>query len=371
MKPLRLVIVTPLMPPAPGGAGIYTDTISRALIQEQGAEVVCVITEKHPNALDDEVHLEGRYRILRRFPFRAGSATKTWRSYFAYAKQNLQYGQLWAVCKEQRATTLLIHSSLHNNPNVWPAHIPRLRRLGLRLVSDVRDPLLPPQRFRQLYQYDQIIACSQSVVNHLQKDNNLASNLNIVPIPITVEEPELSVVEKVLERHSLTRNRYLLSTNGILLRKGLRALVALAREIDRRGLGIAVVVAGKARDRTNEVDNLIETGIIRYLGILPHADVLSLSAAALANINLSPVEGMPRTTLETLAVDGNVIVTKGIPEFDALQTDAIVDPEKPDEIADLISRMISTPVVFPYDISQHNVATTVKALHTLLSPHQQ
>jgi glycosyltransferase involved in cell wall biosynthesis len=367
MTPLRLVIVTPLMPPAPGGGGIYTETIARALIETHGAELVCVVTEKHPDAPDDEVHLDGRYRILRRFPFRAGSAIKTWKSYLAYGQQNLQYGQIGKICAQHRATAVLIHSSLHNNPNLLTAWLPGLRRRGLLLVSDVRDPLLPRQRFRQLYPYHKILACSQSVANHLGTDDSLRSKLETVPIPVDVEKPADALVKQVLVRHSLQAGNYLLSTNGILHRKGLGSLLALAKEINRRDLGITIAIAGKERDRTSEVDALIKAGIVCYLGMLPHADVLSLSAAALANINLSPVEGMPRTTLETLAVGGNVVVTKGIPEFDALATDAVVDPHQPEQIADLLERMQSKPAVFPYDISQHHVSTSVGALHDALS----
>ncbi|MGB5830584.1 MAG: glycosyltransferase, partial [Thiohalocapsa sp.] len=144
------------------------------------------------------------------------------------------------------------------------------------------------------------------------------------------------------------------------------SLLALAKEIERRSLGIPIAIAGKERDRTGEIDAMIEAGLIRYLGVLPHADVLALSAAALANINLSPVEGMPRTTLETLSVGGNVIVTKGIPEFDALATDAVVDPRQPAQVADVLERMLSKPVVFPYIITQHYVSETVPALHHAL-----
>jgi glycosyltransferase involved in cell wall biosynthesis len=363
MKPLRLVIITPLMPPAPGGGGIYTDTISRALIEQHGAQLVCVLTERHPDAPDDEAYLNGRYQILRRFPFRAGSTVKDWKSYLAYAKQSLLYSQIERTCTGHGATAVLIHSSLHNHPNLLTVWLPALRRRGFRLVSDVRDPLLPPRRFSQLYLYHKILACSQSVANHLERDTTLRDKLETVPIPVHVERPPDAIVDKALARHSLHAGSYLLSTNGLLQKKGLSALLTVAEEIHRRNLGITVAIAGKKRDSTATVEALIDRGIVRYLGVLPHYDVLSLSSAALANINLSPVEGMPRTTLETLAVGGNVIVTKGIPEFDALESDAVVDPRQPEQIVDLVERMQSNPIAFPYDIAQHSVAPTVGRLH--------
>ena len=366
MKPLRLVIVTPLMPPAPGGGGIYTDTISRALINEHAAELICVVTEKHPDAPDDEVQLDGRYHILRRFPFRAGSAVKNWTSYLAYARQNLRYRQLVSICTQHDATAILVHSSLHNNPNLLTNSIRALRRHGLLVVSDVRDPLLPQQRFGQLYPYHKILACSQSVANHLGQDEQLRSKLETVPIPLDVDKPADTIVQQTLARHSLQPRSYLLSTNGLLHRKNLSALLALAQELSRRNMGITIAIAGKDRDRSSEAEALIEAGILRYLGMLPHAEVLSLSAAALANINLSSVEGMPRTTLETLAVGGNVIVTKGIPEFDALETETVVDPLQTKQIADLIAHIKSTSTAFPYDISQHSVTGAVGTLHQSL-----
>jgi glycosyltransferase involved in cell wall biosynthesis len=367
MPRLRLVIVTPLMPPASGGGGIYTDTLARGLIEQELAEYVCVITETHPDAPREATHLDGRYRIIRRFPFRAGSANKNWRSYLAYGKQNLQYSRLEAVCTEERATAILIHSSLHNNPNLLPVWMPTLSRRRLRLVADVRDPLLPPKRFPQLYPYQKIVACSQSVANHLRNDNALREKLETIPIPLHVERPEECMIHHVLVRHSLQPRRYLLSTNGLLQRKGLSHLLAVAEELKYRNIGITVAIAGKERDRSSKIDALIENGVIRYLGMLPHAEVLSLSAAALANINLSPVEGMPRTTLETIAVGGNVIISKGIPEFDALSTDAVVDPRQTATVADLVQRLQFTPVPFPYDISQHHVSVAVRAFHRALS----
>ena len=367
MNTLRLVILTPLMPPAPGGAGVYTDLVARQLIEAHGAERVCVITEKHPETPDEEVHLDGRYHILRRFPFRAGSSIKNWKSYLAYGQQNLQYRQLLTICKQYDATAILIHSSFHNNPNRLGPSILKLRKLGLLLVADVRDPLLPQHRFRQLYPYHKILACSHTVARHLTTNKKLRSKLDTVPIPVDVEIPSEVQIRQVLAKHSLQPNAYLLSTNGILRKKGLSSLLALAKEIARRNLGISVVVAGKERDKTAEIEALIKAGVVRYLGVLPHRDVLSLSAAALANINLSPVEGMPRTTLETLAVGGNVIVTRGIPEFDALQNDAVVDSSRPDQIANLVEQISSTPTPFPYDITQHHVSVVVGNLYQLLT----
>jgi len=356
------------MPPAPGGGGVYTDTIARALIEQRIAEHVCVLTERHPEAPTDEMHLDGSYRIIRRFPYRAGSANKKWTSYLAYGKQNLQYSHLAAICTQQRATALLVHSSLHNNPNLLHLWIPKLRNHRLRLVVDVRDPLLPPKRFHQLYAYDKILACSRSVASHLRIDSAISSKLETIPIPLAVARPDDALIQKALASHSLKAGRYLLSTNGLLKRKGLSPLLALAKEIKRRNLGIAIAIAGKERDRTSEIDTLINDGTIRYLGILPHPEVLSLSAAALANINLSPVEGMPRTTLETLAVGGNVIVAKGIPEFDVLPTNAVVDPYQPTLVADLVQHMRSASVAFPYDMSQHKLSATVAALRGVLIP---
>lgn len=362
----RLLVVTPVMPPAPGGGSIYTASLCRALIAQDLVERVVVITEKHPETPATEQSEGGRCRIERVFPFRAGASKKGLRAYFNYVAQNQRFGVIREAIDREGAGVALIHSSLHNNPNLLHRQVHRLRRTSsVALIADVRDPRLPEAHFSQLYDYDAVIACSESVVSHLKKDARIAEKLRLIPVPIHVEVPSRAEIDEVLRQFGLGHKRYLLSTNGFTKVKGLVETLNVARRLKERHPGIELVVAGRRRQWDAEVAELCAAGIVRYAGILKHRTVLCLSAGALANINLSRVEGMPRTTLETLAVGGSALVSRGIPEFDDADSAIVVDPTDTEAVMDAVAELRAGKRVPTYDITRHFMPNVVSRYATL------
>jgi glycosyltransferase involved in cell wall biosynthesis len=264
------------------------------------------------------------------------------------------YGVLSRSIKPAEFNIFLVHTSLHNHPNLLQREIRKLGRYErVVAIADARDPRLPKARFTELSFYDAIIACSRSVEDHLRTDPFLASKISRIPIPVDVTTPSNQEVNSVLEEFGLARDQYLLSTNGVAEVKGLRETLAVAKAMKTRHPDLEFVIAGKKRDWRDEVAQLSASGVIRYIGMVEHRKALCLSAGALANINLSRVEGMPRTTLETLAIGGRALVSYGVPEFDDAHPEMVIDPTDAESVINAVDELRLGDRLAKYDITQH------------------
>ena len=77
-----------------------------------------------------------------------------------------------------------------------------------------------------------------------------------------------------------------------------------------------------------------------------------MSCSSMA-VNLSTSEGMPRTSLEALALGIRVLLPKGIPEFEEHCKDYVVCSSQPDLVASQIEKLLLIPSMHNYPIEKH------------------
>jgi len=347
----RLVVVAPVMPPVPGGGGVYYALMRDELLAQSRVTDITIVTERlpsrYPLSAEGDDHL---FRVLspKHSQARLGPA---WA--LAAAKQAWEFGRLRDLLMRLEPTHLLVHSSFHNRPTGISRLIRTAESLPRppRLVCDVRDPLLPTSRFRGLDTYDVVIGCSQNVLSHLEGIPR-PQRLVELPIPVAPDIPDRHRIEAALERHGLTERRYFFNASGLQRRKGLfRALDAI-RRLWSGGTKLPLVVAGTQRVPDRAVREFIEAGILRYLGPIEPSSVVPLSVAAALDVNFSGVDSMPRHTLEALAAGARVTLPPGVPEF-LPEAAAWVVPERIEEAADFLRGMLDDYRPPPYDVARH------------------
>lgn len=372
----RLLIVSPLYLPASGGAAIYYEMLSRHLIESDQVDSVTIISEAMPGHPRRESDLDGRRTIIRALPHFSHRGKRDAITAAALAGRQAIVSLLPAAAPFIPADVVVMHGAFHIHPNfIAPSMklgqalsglVPKLpakiaRRLGgagdvPEFYADMRDALTPAKRLGALGEYDGITSCGANVSNHL-RSVGLEPQAQI-PVPIerdvTLAAQNRSAVRDTCLADFDIPGDYLLFANGVNTTKGIDLAVELRDEMARRGRPLTLVVAGRNRETVAAVDAGIAAGHIVVLGSLPQPDILRLGLGATAVINLSPSEGVPRSTLEALDLGATTLLPAGVPEFEGFSE--IADLSSAAECADRLEALLDAESAEGlYPIERHDI----------------
>lgn len=337
---MSIVILSPTAPPAPGGASQWCVQVADGL-RCHGFRNVRVISEQHPEA--PQGFADG---ILRRYPFRAGASGRNLSSYARFLTQ-----QIMLTADVFRgfdgATALLIHGSFFYRPTPLA-----LLRHNMPLVIDLRDPLVSRSVARRIGTIDQlhsVVACSESTLDAATTAG--VSGAHLIPIPFARPErpgPPPALPTRIADR-------FVLFTNGTDHRKGIARAVRLTESLRRRGSVDGLVIVGRARETCNELDEAIACGWATHLGPLVHSQVLALMSAAAIVVILSPIEGLSRSALETIAVGGTPLLPNSVPEFARHLPQFVVNPYSEGEVLEVADRLLNghcASPAYPFELHE-------------------
>ncbi len=355
---------------------MYTKLLAQALA-EDGADVV-VATEAFPGTRKLEKIRFGRGSVVldRLFPMRAGRAELDWRSYVAYAWQNVLMlrlpGRLARAVRETGAdrAVVLMHSSFFYKPSLMPSVLERMRRQlpdATRLIVDVRDPRFDESLAPLFARFDAAIGCSRNNSERLRALLPDGVEVAHIPIPFEAgEQPDDDEVAAVLAQHGLDCVPYVLNPNGILEAKRYPEMLDAVRQV-RRVPGhedTVLVTIGRSRDWKERDDAAVAEGVLKYVGVVPNRTALALMKGAKTILILSLIEGMPRSALESLALEKPIVVPP-IAEFLEYIPASVVRGDDPGDIARHIIRISEQPAGERYPLEAHSMVSVVVAYRAL------
>jgi len=354
---INLSIITPVYPPAPGGAAAYTKHLAIGLSKSSSVEKIRIYTESFPSELSHTVSSANKVEVNRLFPCRAGRDTIDVKSYINYIQQNISFMRL-ASWLPASTNTLLVHSSFHYKLNLLGFGVQKLRKLcsgRIRIILDVRDPVMPPKCMTTLKLYDGVICCSGNVSQHIEQHIDASSPpLFLIPIILEVKKPSLSDIELTLCKYGLTSSPFILATNGISIAKKIDETIDLVRALRASGHDLRLVVIGRKRDWGARHDNAVLEGALIYLGSLPQNEVLALMAGSEIHVNLSPIESPSRASLEAIGVGTRALLPTNVPEFDETVPEFVAAVDSPNNLVTQVTRMLSLPKrPPPYPLERH------------------
>lgn len=339
----NLLIIAPGYPPATGGAATYTNLLVNGLLEQGFSGKIVVLTEAYPGYPKKEVLWNGKLHILRLFPFRSQMlrSKKKIVRYLKYTYQNLQFFLLPIIVKQFQITHILIHSSLHNYLSLISIAVKLTEQTSaVKLIADVRDLYLPVSKFEELYIYDTIVCSSENVYNHLSQNKILQKKLCVIPIPLKITYPPTQLVKNTQAKFELTGKRYIFSANGVIKEKGIYLTLEVVKKLKASGENLILVVAGKNKDWNFECQEADESGLLKYIGIIPNDEVFALCKGAELVINLSTIESPSRYSLEAIAVGAKVLLPSGVPEFDRACPEYVKDSDNSEQLAQQILQII-------------------------------
>jgi glycosyltransferase involved in cell wall biosynthesis len=336
---MHLLIISPIYAPTRGGAATYYGLLAEGLLASGEVTKVTIITERVPGQPCQEQNNGGSLCIIRMFPHRAGRHLEPIQLYWRYALQNFQYAFLPALVTGIRPDIMLVHSSLHIYPNTIHPFI-RFFSRKIPVIADVRDQQIPISRMRQLDSYSALIVCSLNVMAHIARSPVLATKVTHIPVIQEHINSDRKTLSQTLIKYDLQNRRYLLFAGLIKQAKGVGLLLDTFTELCARGFDGELVIAGFCKDESL-MHQAINAPKVRIIGPVPRDELLDMMSQALININISTSEGMPRTSLESLALGAKVLLPSGIPEFDQNCPKAVVRNNNSHEVADQIQELLS------------------------------
>ena len=292
-----------------------------------------------------------------------------YRSYLAYAFQNISYLGLFAIVFKCKPKTMLIHSAFFNNVSVFPLVYRGLRCAfkKTRFIADVRDRALPVRKLPILNEFDAVIACSRNVSTYLQ--NGAVRPALIKEIPVIQEKLEVSVTEteRILSRYGLVGIEYIFYSGRVKTEKRVDLLlVAFLEHVLPRRLDCKLVIAGPLKTKDSQVLTSLQHDSVIYVGNVDRSEVLSLTEGASLCVNLCPDEGLPRSSLEALALKRPVILPPNVPEFQEHCSDWVEVSTDPIVVGQRMWDLLSAPEIANYPIKHHRFGAVRASYRSVL-----
>jgi glycosyltransferase involved in cell wall biosynthesis len=242
-------------------------------------------------------------------------------------------------------------------PDGWAA-VDLAQRAGLPAVvkvhgSDIR--ILPnlPGRWKRtaevLIRADGVIAVSQELAERVIQMGAAPSRVSVVYDGINTNLFHPGPRQEARLRLKIPGdNPIILFIGNLLPVKGLDILIMALSLLRRRGVRFNSALIGQgpleARLR-HEITRLGLQDHVRLLGPMPHACLPDWYRAASVFVLPSRSEGLPCVLLEAAACGTPFVATAvgGIPEIAHLATAQLIPPENPENLADAITEILSSP----------------------------
>lgn len=241
------------------------------------------------------------------------------------------------------------------------ARIPRLP--GVKTVVTIHDLMaLREDRFSDLAFRQKKQARYHEIADHA--DRIIATtNTNRAEIVATLGVDERRVVtiyqgfsdtfrpqppqeiDRVRQKYRLPA-LYLLSTAGLSRRKNTLAILKVVRRLSQGDPAIKLVLTGQKSYQWEEsaslLEEMVEQGVVRYLGFVPDADMPAVMAGARLLLFPSLYEGFGHPVLEAMSCGVPVVTSNAgsLPEV-AGGAAVLVDPTNLDDIAAATSQILT------------------------------
>jgi len=343
----KIVIITPIFSGSGTGAAVYYPLLVKNLA-EKGVKLT-IISEK----TQEKISIEN-CEYLGIFPTRSGKEKQIIRDSLGYGWQNILYLRLPKIVKKIQPELIIVHSSFYNLPGIFPQVMQKIMASGAECIIDVRDVLIPRKQVGNLGEYKKAIACSENVFNHLINCGLAKEKINYIPIPQEQLSVNLIEQEQLLLNLGLKDTPYIFYAGMIKELKAVDLLLEAFTEYVREKLPeLVLVMAGYIKTSNQKIIKLLQEKNVCYVGNKNRKEVLQLMKGAKLCINLSPNEGMPRSSLEALALKCPVLLPPNVPEFMRFCPDFVVTSRQPKEIADQIIKVLESGAIPSYPIELH------------------
>ncbi len=353
---MNLLMITPLYPPALGGAATYFRQIVPYLVEHDKITHLTLLTERMPG--QPRVQVNGKLQLLRQLPNRISSGQKPFISHAAtYILTQLWFAlNLRTLVRHHAIDIVHFHTRYRGR---WFYNT--LQSLPVPIVADLRDKLSDPLQLAQTA--DHVLCCGRGVYAFAVAGGCPAAKASMIPnifVPPPIPVPE--EVTLCQRRHNLDNHPYLLFVGDMTYNKGIYDLLAAYQLWQKHHPDIRLVLAGVNQEGARFLNQVRQTPGASYLGYVPHDDVLALMRGANIVVLPSRSEGLPTVILEAVAMGSKVICPPGIPEFECHLSEFVLPEISVPAILNALNQVWDYPHRPKYPFAEHHIERIVEAL---------
>ena len=344
----KVVIVTPVFGASGTGASIYYQLLSSRL-NESGFLPV-IISDGDSLSLPP-------LKIYRLFPARCLRSKRSVMDLVLYFLQNITYLLIPLILLKERPGIIIIHSSFYNNVGAFGLATRIMMALfkKTRFILDVRDRMLPLSINKLITGFDCTVACSENVFDYLVKIIGEKNPIRLIPVIQETLKIDKTFSSTIRNEYSLKSNNYILSVGAVKEDKGTRLLLdSFMNYINPRLLNMPLVIVGMLKTNDKSILKLLSSDNVIYLGKLDRDSVISLMSDAAVCVNMSINEGMPRSSLEPLALGVKCVLPETVPEFVRCCSEFVCRGRTSKEVAQFIVKVIERNLYPKYPIKKHH-----------------
>jgi glycosyltransferase involved in cell wall biosynthesis len=351
-KSMRILLLTPLYPPAIGGAASYFADILPRLEAYPTIDRLLLLTERMPG--EPREMTTGKLTVLRLLPTRVSAE----RPYPMHALTYLQT-QLWLTINLPRLVTKYRLDLLHFHTRYRGRLFYRaLSQLPVPVLADLRDKMSDPAALAACSQH--LLCCAQGVVDFATAGGYPVEHTSHIPIPFVPPTPLSETAVQAARQHlGLSERPFLLYLGDMTVNKGVYELLAAFAQWQQAQPGVDLVLAGMNREGRPFIERIRQVPQTHFLGHIPHAQALALMQAAEMALLPSRSEGLPLTILEAVALGKKVLCPPNIPEFEAHLPEFVLPEVTVEAIQTTLTKIWRNPTLPNYPLADHQVGTIV------------
>ena len=352
MHPLLL---TPLYPPATGGAASYFGMIAERLADADGIKKVTLLTEQMPG--EPEVSQQGRLEIHRLLPTRVSVERGGLSDGLSYlATQRWMQCNLKNFVQDCGATLFHFHTRYQG-----PLFFRALHGLKVPVIADLRDKFAQMDRLSK--SSDFLLCCGEGVQNYAVDCGYPKVRTRMVPIPFEAADPTpVAEVESLAAQAALDGHPFVLFVGDMNYNKGVFDLITAFENWQPAHPDVNLLLVGTNRQGKRFEDVIAHSLQGFWLGSQQRATVLALMNQAKVVCLPSRSEGLPRVILEAVAQGTPVICPPDIPEFDRWLPDHVLPEVNPEAILTALDQTIGQPLRSTYPLEQHRLEHVIQGI---------
>lgn len=360
-----VLIVCPVYAPHAGGGGQYFPLLAQQLKKISGINDVAVLTERHPDrpfrSLEEGVYI---YRFLpqRDSLERKGKVYSFLSFFLTYV---LFYIVIPVLMWKHKAGVL--HYTRYLRRGFYGLTWLLLTSLDKTVILDMRATVENPRFIYNLFGYSAVISNSLGVFQQMERLGVAEGKHYLVPNPVLLPEPIESgeawlLVKKISEK---IRRPYLAFVGQLLERKSINEVLDAFDDFSSGNPEFQLVLAGRNMLGASVERKIKANNNILHLGPIPREQALALMQEAEMILQPSKIEGIPRVSLEALALGKKVLLPPCVPEFVAENELFTVKEITPESIQGAIVRILEAGSLPKYDLSVHGPDHSLSFLVTV------